>query len=104
MDLVIEVYRLTQAFPSSELYGLVSQLRRAAASIPLNISEGAGSGYDREFRRFLRIALRSCYELMTGLEIGCRLGYCTDQRAGVLTQETDEIAAMIVGLSRSLPA
>ena len=102
MDLVVEVYHLTQTFPSSEQFGLISQLRRAAVSISLNIAEGAGSGTDPEFRRFLRMALRSCYEVMTGLEIGRRLGYCDDQQVNALLQEADEIAAMIVGLSRSL--
>ena len=102
MDLVVEIYRLTQAFPPTEQFGLVSQLRRAVVSIPLNISEGAGSGTDPEFRRFLKMALRSCYEVMTGLEISLRLGYCDDQRADTLIPEADEIAAMIVGLSRSI--
>ncbi|HYN89026.1 MAG TPA: four helix bundle protein [Ardenticatenaceae bacterium] len=102
MDLVVEVYRLTQAFPSTEQFGLTSQLRRAAVSIPLNISEGAGSGSDPEFRRFLRIAFRSCYEVMTALELGHRLGYCPQQQVIALDRQADEIAAMIVGLSRSL--
>ena len=102
MDLVVEVYHLTQTLPPAEQFGLISQVRRAAVSISLNIAEGAGSGTDSEFRRFLRMALRSCYEVMTGLEIGSRLGYCADQRVNALLQEADEIAAMIVGLSRSL--
>ncbi len=102
MDLTVEVYHLTQTFPSSEQFGLISQLRRAAVSISLNIAEGAGSGTNPEFQRFLRMALRSSYEVMTGLEIGCRLGYCDDQRMNILLQEADEIAAMIVGLSKSL--
>jgi len=102
MDMVVKIYRLTQTFPHSEQYGLISQLRRAAVSIPLNISEGAGSGTNPEFRRFLRYSLRSCYEVMTGLEISCRLGYCADQQTNALIQEIDEVAAMIVGLIRSL--
>ena len=102
MELIVEVYQLTQAFPQAEQFGLISQLRRAAVSISLNIAEGAGSGTNPEFRRFLRMALRSSYEVMTGLEIGRRLGYCTDQQVNALLQEADEIAAMIVGLSKSL--
>jgi len=102
MDLVTGVYRLTKSFPSEEQFGLTSQLRRAVVSIPLNLSEGAGSGSDAEFNRFLRISLRSCYETMTALEIGRRLGYCTDAQVGPLNQEVDEIAAMIVGLIKSL--
>ena len=102
MDLIVEVYHLAQTFPQSEQFGLISQLRRAAVSISLNIAEGAGSGTDPEFRRFLRMALRSCYEVMTGLEIGRRLGYCMNQQVNALLQEADEVAAMIVGLSKGL--
>ncbi len=102
MELTVEVYHLSQTFPQSEQFGLISQLRRAAVSISLNIAEGAGSGTNPEFRRFLRMALRSCYEVMTSLEIGRQLGYCTDQQVNSLLQEADEIAATIVGLSKSL--
>jgi len=104
MNLVVDVYRLTQSFPSSEQFGLTSQLRRAATSIPLNISEGAGSGYDAEFIRFLRIALRSCYEVMTAVEIAERLTYCSPPQAAQLIREADQVAAMITGLIKSLHA
>jgi four helix bundle protein len=104
MTLVVDIYRLTQSFPSSEQFGLTSQLRRAATSIPLNISEGAGSGYNPEFVRFLRVALRSCYEVMTAVEIAQRLTYCTPQQAAQINQEADEIAAMLTGLIKSLNA
>jgi four helix bundle protein len=74
MDLVVEVYHLTRTFPQSGQFGLISELRRAAVSVSSNIAEGAGSGTAPEFRRFLRMALCSCYAVMTGLEIGHRLG------------------------------
>ena len=72
MDLVTDVYRLTQRFPQHEQFGLTSQLRRAAVSIPLNIAEGAGSESPKEFKRFLDIAMRSTYETMTAIDIAVR--------------------------------
>jgi four helix bundle protein len=102
MDFVTEIYRVSARFPRSEQFGLTSQVRRAAVSIALNIAEGAGAGSNAEFRRFLSYALRSTYEVMTALEIGQRLGYCSLEKTQVLLNEADEIAAMIVGLSRSL--
>ena len=77
MDFIEEIYKISNKFPLTELYGLTSQLRRAATSIALNIAEGSGTGSDREFNRFLSIALRSNYELMCAMEIGVRLKYCS---------------------------
>jgi four helix bundle protein len=102
MDFAMEVYRLSADFPKAEQFGLTSQIRRATTSIALNIAEGAGSGSDLEFQRFLGYALRSTYEVMAALEIGQRLGYCAPDHAQALLAESDEIAAMLVGLSRSL--
>ena len=75
IELVTDVYRLTSQFPDSEKFGLVSQMRRAAVSIPSNIAEGAGRGSDKEFRRFLLIARGSLQELETQLIISGRLGF-----------------------------
>lgn len=102
MDFVTEIYRSSAGFPRSEQFGLTSQIRRTASSIPLNIAEGAGASSNAEFRRFLSYALRSTYEFMTALEIAQRLTYCSPDKTQVLLTEADEIAAMIVGLSRSL--
>jgi four helix bundle protein len=102
MDFAMEIYRLSADFPKAEQFGLMSQIRRATTSIALNIAEGAGSGSDLEFQRFLSYALRSTYEVMAALEIGQRLGYCAPDHAQTLLAESDEIAAMLVGLSRSL--
>jgi four helix bundle protein len=104
MELVTHVYTLTHDFPSYELYGLVSQLRRAAISIPLNIAEGAGSSSTIEFARFLEIALKSTYETMTALEIAERLTYCGHEQISLLLEESDEIAAMLVGLAKKMRA
>ena len=75
MILVEEVYRQTGLFPGSEVYGLTSQLRRSAVSIPSNIAEGKGRKTDNEFKQFLYIARGSLFELRTQLEIARRLGY-----------------------------
>ena len=75
MLLCKEVYLLTQNFPKEEIYGLTSQMRRSVISIPSNIAEGRGRNSDKEFIRFLQIALGSIYELQTQLELAFELGY-----------------------------
>ncbi len=80
MDFVTRVYDVTADYPKNELYGLVDQVRRAAVSVALNIAEGTGAGGDKEFSRFLQFSLRSIYEVITGLEIGIRLGYGNRQK------------------------
>jgi len=100
IDLVIEIYKLTERFPKEEVYGLMSQMRRAAVSIPSNIAEGAARGTQREFRKFLSIAQGSVAELETQLIIASRLGFC--QGVDKFLSELDEISRMIVGLRKTL--
>ncbi|MCC7162731.1 MAG: four helix bundle protein [Anaerolineae bacterium] len=102
MGLTTRIYRETQGWPSEERYGLTSQIRRAASSIPLNIAEGAGNSSRKEFCRFLEIALRSCYEVITAAEIARSLAYLDDACADGLVDEVGEIAAMLVGLMKSM--
>ncbi|RJP28764.1 MAG: four helix bundle protein [Candidatus Omnitrophota bacterium] len=102
MDFIGEIYKVTSNFPSTEIYGLSAQLRRAAISISLNIAEGSGSGSDPEFNRFLNISLRSAYEVMCGIEVACKLDYCDKTIAEKLLNECDELSAMITGLKRKL--
>lgn len=102
MAFTIVVYRDTRDWPADERFGLTSQLRRAASSIPLNIAEGAGNSSGREFARFLEIALRSTYEVMTANEIARGLSYLSDERAEPLLAEADEIAAMTAGLIKAV--
>jgi len=98
MDFVVAVYALTRKFPKDELFGLTSQLRRAAVSIALNIAEGAGRETDAEFARFLDIALGSAYESIVALIIAQRLGYCDLQESNALVEQAEEIARMLTGL------
>lgn len=102
MAFTIAVYKETRHWPDTEKFGLISQTRRAATSIPLNIAEGAGNESNKEFIRFLQFSLRSTYEVMTALEIAHGLTVVPTERLKPLLQEADQIAAMTVGLMKSL--
>ncbi len=78
MDLVIEVYSLTEKYPKTEIYGLVSQSRRCSVSIPSNIAEGRRRGTKKDFRQFLIIAYASGAELETQLELAKRLKFANE--------------------------
>ena len=104
VDLVVAIYRTTALFPQEERYGLVSQIRRAAVSVPSNIAEGQGRKSSGEFRRFLYTALGSLMELETQLIIADRLGYLRDGVCEEFPCRTGELGRMLNGLIRSLPA
>ncbi len=92
MDLAVEIYRATSDFPKHETYGLVSQMRRAAVSVPSNIAEGKGHRSDPEFVRFLFHARGSLLELQTQLLIARRLRYQSEEKADELCRISDDIA------------
>jgi four helix bundle protein len=102
MDLVVEVYRFTDGFPNREIYGLTSQLRRAAVSIPSNIAEGHGRHGTGDFVRFLDIALGSLCEVQTQLLISERLEFCSHAAYLQLEASTCEIERMLGSLIRKL--
>ena len=102
MDLVEDVYLLTQAFPREELSGLTSQIRRAAVSIPSNIAEGQGRGVGGEFAHHLRIANGSRQELETQILIGVRLGYVASEAADAVLNRCYEAGRIICGLHGSV--
>jgi len=101
MDLVEQIYRVTRLFPKEELYGLTSQIRRAAISVPSNIAEGHCRSR-REFVHHLSIAQGSLSEVETQLEIAKRLGYITAEQKQPLLAMAGEIGRMINGLTNSL--
>ena len=101
MDLVVAIYKLTSSFPKTEIYGLASQMRRAAVSIPSNIAEGHGLKQTQAFLRHPAIANGSLTELETQLEIANRLGYL-DVGSGSLIEKAHEIGRMLSGLRKSL--
>ena len=100
MELVEEVYLLTRGFPKEERYGLTNQLRRAAVSVPSNIAEGQGRYHFRDFRRFLRQARASGYELETQILIAERQAFVSSEESQRLIDETRRVLQLINGLLR----
>jgi four helix bundle protein len=100
IELVIDVYKGTEHFPKEERYGLTSQLRRAAVSIPANIAEGAGRHSKKEFAHFLSNSQGSASELETELIIAFRLGYIEQATFAKLTVQVERIGRLITGLTR----
>lgn len=99
-QLTLEIYRLTTRFPAEERFGLVSQLRRSAASVPANIAEGTGRDSPREFVRFLRIASGSASETRYHLILSRDLGWIAVEEFTRLNREIDEIRRMLTALIR----
>jgi four helix bundle protein len=102
ISLAESVYRMTATFPKHELYGLSSQMQRAAVSVPSNIAEGNSRDSTREYLHHLSIAVGSLAELETQSIIAGRLGYCAAQETDAFLTQTKEIGRMISGLQRSL--
>ena len=102
MDLVVECYKIAERFPKTEVYGLTSQLRRAAVSVPANIAEGQGRSHTREFLNHLSIAYGSLMEVETHLQIAARLNYVDDSSTQSLLEKSAEIGRMLNGLIQSL--
>ena len=100
--LVTDVYRLTANFPRQEIYGLTSQIRRAAASIPANIAEGQGRSSRGEFKQFLGYARGSLYELETHLLVAHNLGYLPASDRYFLIEHVHEVGRVLNGLLKSL--
>lgn len=102
MDIVVAIYKLTEGFPKHEIYGLTSQIRRAAVSVPSNIAEGASRQTTKEYIQFLYIALGSLKEMETQLILASRLEYIEDEEYNKLIENTDSIGQMLVGLIKYL--
>ena len=102
IDLAEKIYRLTASFPASEIYGLVSQLRRASVSIPSNIAEGWGRRSRKEYARFILMAAGSNDELQTQLVIAERLAFGDRQLRDEAAALSDQIGRMLQGLHKFL--
>jgi len=102
MELVNAVYDATDGFPKPEIYGLTSQLRRAAVSIPSNIAEGQAHYSNREFVHFLRHSRGSLAELETQILIAQRRKYLSVTQATILLEQADEVSRILSGLINSL--
>jgi len=100
--LVLEIYRATHGFPREEIYGVTSQLRRAAVSVPTNIVEGCARTSQKDYVHFLTIAYASLAEVGYLLELTNRLGYLSNDAFQPLTNLQQEAYSVIYGLIRSL--
>jgi len=102
IDLTVDLYKATASFPSEEKYGLTSQARRSAVSIPSNIAEGAGRNSDKEFSNFLGIANGSSYELQTQLVISNKLNLLNNDLLDDLLKQIDELQKMNFAFQKML--
>jgi len=101
-ELNYEIYQVTKEFPQDERFGLISQIRRAAVSIPSNIAEGYGRGSRADYIRFLRIARGSLFEVETQLILSSDLGFVNDDLRNELNEKIAAVARPLSGLIRSL--
>lgn len=97
-----DVYRLTDALPDAERFGLTNQMRRAAVSVSLNIAEGRGRGTDREFVRFLMMSRGSLFEVVSASQIAHRLGYLDDASLRLLRTQARTLSAKLMTLTKRL--
>ena len=102
IELVVSIYKATKGFPMEERFGLTSQIRRAAVSVPANISEGAARNYSKEFIRFLRIAQASLSEVETLLYISLKLNYLDENTFKSIHGRIFKVNAQLSGLIKSI--
>jgi four helix bundle protein len=102
MDMVVQVYRLTAAFPATETYRLTAQVTRSAASVPANIAEGNARGTTRDYAHFLAIAKGSLMETETFLLLAVRLGYLPEDKATPTLDLVTEVSKMLTALRSRL--
>jgi four helix bundle protein len=102
MDFAFTVYQKSKGFPKEEIYGLTSQLRRAATSIPINIAEGSASKTKKEFIQFLMFALRSQYETITILRLAQQFKYLSKDDGKKMEEMSSEVGRLLQGLINSL--
>lgn len=102
MNFVTKLYLSTRLFPQEEMYGLTSQIRRSAVSIPSNIAEGFGRKSTNDFKRFLKISLGSLFELQTQIEISKNLEFFDELLFNKLYQDSREIEIMLTSFIKSI--
>ncbi len=102
VEIVDRVYDLTDKFPPQERYGLTSQMRKSAVSIPSNVAEGFSRGHTAEYKQFLYISFGSCAELNTQSIIACRRKYISEAEALELENELEYESRMLMNLIKSL--
>jgi len=101
-EIVLGIYRATALFPKDEVYGLTAQMRRASVSIPSNVAEGFNRVHNKEYRQFLYVALGSCAELETQVEIAGDLGYLDQMEYRRSVEQLDHETRMLRNLIKKL--
>ena len=104
MEIASDIHKITLEFPKNEVYGLISQMNRAAVSIPSNIAEGSARKGNKEFAQFLYIGLGSLSELETQLIISSNLKYISSERCELIMNDLNDIRRMLVGLIKYVKA
>ncbi|MGQ9629709.1 MAG: four helix bundle protein [bacterium] len=102
VDLAVEVYKLTEAYPREELYGLTSQIRRAVVSVSSNIAEGVGRNSKGEQLNFIGFALGSLYEVGSLLAVSYRLGYINDENYNGISSTVEDVGRLLNGFKNYL--
>ena len=102
MALVTAIYKSTQLFPKEEIFGLTSQIRRSAISIPSNIAEGYGRNSNPELIRFMNIAIGSLFEVQTQIEIAYNIGILKEEDFKSLYEDTRELEIMIISFTNKI--
>ena len=102
MNLTDAVYAASDSFPKAEAFGLTSQIRRSAVSVPSNIAEGWGRGRSKEYLQFLRYARGSLYEVETQLRIAGRRGYVDGDTVRSILSDSVEVSKMLAGLTKAI--
>lgn len=102
IEIVKDVYTTVEGFPRQEVFGLTSQMRRSAVSIPSNIAEGFNRFHNKEYKQFLYVALGSCAELETQIEIAAELKYVALEAKGALLEKLDHETRMLRNLVKKL--
>ena len=101
-QLVLDIYEITKIFPRHELWNLVSQMRKAACSIPTNLMEGASRRSDKEFKYFISISCGSCSELEYQVYLSCDLSYISQEKYEELSTNIQRVKQMLFGLIKNL--
>ncbi len=102
IEIVKDVYTTVEGFPRQEVFGLTSQMRRSAVSIPSNIAEGFNRFHNKEYKQFLYVALGSCAELETQIEIAAELKYLAAEAKGALLEKLDHETCVLRNLVKKL--
>ncbi len=102
IEIVKDIYNIVEKFPKQEFYGLVSQIQRSAVSIPSNVTEGFNRFHNKEYKQFLYIALGSCAELETQVEVASELRYINDENKKGILEKIKHESRMLTNLIKKI--